>query len=312
MSSIRDGVAQKVRAFVPDITFSLGNGQLIDLFFYDPASQSFQLNQDAAQVILEAAGNVGFIFNIGHPSVGKSFTLNHIMDLPPGQNGLTEHTRGIKMWTKPLGREAENLHLFFIDVQGFTEDQVFRDFVWFLAFFMGTIVIYTSSGPIDDYTWSDFASFEFIANKLIISDDPTENEYSIGYYAPKMIWLLKDLVLPADEARTGSADKYVENSIYEPTQYDTSFVKSFFLSTFKDRACLAFSPPTSAPPFSTPIQNMTSQYMENIKVAKERIYSKSTNKYFDGMALTARMVIHYLTCIAELLNNKSVVNYAEL
>jgi hypothetical protein len=304
--------APKVKAFVPDITFSLGSGQLIDLFFYDAASQSFQINQDAVQLILEPTGNVGFIFNIGQHGAGKSFTLNHIMDLPPGQGGLTERTRGIKVWTKPLYRDSENLYLFFIDVQGFADDQVFKDFVWFFAFFLGTIIIYSSSGPVDDYTWTDLSSFEFVATHLILSEDPAENEYLISYYAPKLIWLLKDLVIPVNDGRSANADKYLDNAVYEVTQYDHSFVKSFFMNTFKDRACLAFSPPTSPIPFPSPIHNMTSQYMENIKIVKEKIYSKATNKYFDGMALSARMMVNFMTCIAELFNKKSVLNYHEV
>lgn len=303
--------ALKVRAFVPDITFSLGGGQLIDLFFYDQANQSFTINQDAAQVILEPTGNVGFIVNIGQHGVGKSFTLNHIMDLQPS-GGLTERTRGIKVWTKPLYRDSENLYLFFVDVQGFADDQIFRDFVWFFAFFLGTIVMYSSSGPVDDYTWNDLNSFEYITTHLQLSEDAAENEYLLSYYAPKLIWLLKDLALPANDTRTANADKYVENAVYEQTQYDHSAVKTFFMNNFKDRSCLAFSPPTSPIPFSAPIHNMTSQYMENIRVVKEKIYSKATNKFFDGLALSARMMVNFITCFAELFNKRSVLNYAEV
>lgn len=303
--------AAKVRPFVPEITFALNNGQALDLLFYDQASQSFQLNQDVVQMLLDVVGHVGFIFNIGEQGIGKTFTLNHIMDLPP-HSGLQERTRGIKIWNKPLFKDSEHLYLYFVDVQGFSGDQVFRDFVWFMAFFLGTIVIYSTSGPIDDHTWRDMSSFDFIANRFILSEDPAENEYLISYYAPKLIWLLRDLPLPAMDSRTGAPDKYVENSLYEQTREDHSFVKTFFSNTFKDRTTVSFTPPTSQPPFAAPIQNMTSQYMENIKIIKERVYSKATNKYFDGMALTSRMVLNFITCLTELLNKKSVLNYNEV
>lgn len=309
---MRDNSITKVKAFVPDITFNLNDGHLIDLLFYDQASQSFQLNPEAAELILEPAGNVGLIFNMGDPSVGKSSTLNHIMDLPPGPNSLPERTRGIKIWTKPLYRDAENLYLFFIDVEGFNSDSVFRDFVWFFSFFLGTIVIYTTSGPISDQTWSDFGSFDFISNRFFLAETPAENEYLISYYAPKFIWQIKDVVLTSVDGKQITPEKYIENCLYEQGQYDTSFFKNFFVNSFKDRSCVAFPPNQHNVNFGDPIHRMNSQYIENIKIVKEKIYSKATNKYFDGIALTSRMMVHFITCVTELLNKKSVLHYSEV
>lgn len=312
MSSTRENPANKIKAFVPDITFSLADGKLIDLLLYDQASQSFQLNEEAGGLIMEPSGNVGFIFNIGETSIGKSFSLNHIMDLPPNQNSLPERTRGVKIWTKPLYRDAENLYLFFVDVQGFNNDEVFRDFIWFFVFFLGTIVIHSTAGPISDETWTEFNSFDFIASRLILSDNPAENEYLISYYAPKLIWLLKDLSLPVLEGKQISADKYVDNCLFEQTAVDHSFVKNFFVNSFKEKSCVAFPPNNFAMNFNDPIHRMNSQYIENIKIIKEKIYSKATNKYFDGIALTSRMMVHFITCVTELLNKKSVLNYQEV
>ena len=310
MNPIRDA-STKVKAFIPEITLSLSDGHLIDLLSYDQASQSFQPNAEALEVLLEPIGNVGLIFNIGHPSVGKSFTLNHVMDLMPGQNRLTERTRGIKMWTKPLFRDTENLFLFFVDVQGFSGDEFFKDFVWLFSFLLGTIVLYTTSGPIDDSVWSDFSSFDFISKNLILSENPAENDYLISYYSPKLIWLMKNLTIPSNGSSV-SAEKYLEDCLFQNSHYDVAFFKGFLLSSFKDRSAVDFAPVKGPIDFNDPIQRMSSQYIENIKVIKEKIYSKAVNKYFDGIAPSGRMMVHFISCITELLNKRATVNYYEV
>ena len=311
MNPIRDA-STKVKAFIPDITLSLSDGQLIDLLSYDQASQNFTPNAQALEVLLEPVGNVGLIFNIGHPSVGKSFTLNHVMDLMPGQNRLTERTKGVRMWTKPLFRDTENLFLFFVDVQGFTGDDFFKDFVWLFTFLLGTTVLYSTSGPVDDSIWNDFSSFDFISKNLVLSDNPAENDYLISYYSPKFIWLMKDLVLPVSEGRPVAAEKYLEDSLYQNSNYDVAFFKAFLVSSFKDRSAVAFPPNKGPLGFNDPIQRMNSQYIENIKVIKEKIYSKAVNKYFDGIVPTGRMMVHFISCVTELLNKRATVNYYEV
>ena len=39
----------QVRAFVPEITFNLNNGEALDLLIYDHAAQSFQINEAAME-----------------------------------------------------------------------------------------------------------------------------------------------------------------------------------------------------------------------------------------------------------------------
>ena len=310
---MKDNNQTKIKAFIPDIAINLSDGNLIDLLFYDQASQKFSPNQEALEIILDSTGNVGLVFNFGHSSIGKSFTLNHVLDLPASGNCLTERTKGIKIWTKPLYRDTENLYLFFVDVQGFSSDDFFKDFVWLFAFLLGTTIIYSTSGQLDDDIWNDFSSFDFISKTLILSENPVENDYLISYYSPKLIWLMKDTNIPTNsDGRPISADKYLENSIYSNSQYDINFFKNFFVNSFKDRCPVVFPPVSANINFRDPILKMTSQYIENIKIIKEKIYSKAVNKFFDGIPLSSRMMIHFISYVTEVLNKKSVVNYYEL
>ena len=95
---------------IPEITFDLRDGEPLDLVFYDRASQRFELNPRAVEMVLDIPGVAGMVFNMGEPKIGKTLLLNTVMDL---DRGFPENSRGMKIWTKPFYREEENLYLFF-------------------------------------------------------------------------------------------------------------------------------------------------------------------------------------------------------
>jgi hypothetical protein len=156
------------------------------------------------------------------------------------------------------------------------------------------------------------SSFDFISNRFILSDNPAENEYLISYYAPKLIWLAKDINLPLVNGVQLSSDKYFHNCLYSHEDPESTFARNFIVNTFKDRFFVPFPPNNSTVNFNDSLQKMSSQFIDNIKLIKEKIYSKGSIKYFDGISLTSRMMVHFITCITELFNKKSVVNYYEV
>lgn len=133
------------------------------------------------------------------------------MDLQGCKNVFSQKTKGVKIWSKAIYKETENLHLYFIDVQGFDQDLTFQNFIWMFSFLLGTIVIYSTQGDINDQTWADLSSFECISKQLVISENAMENDYLLSYYAPKLIWMVKDFALPDQDGKPIPADKYLEN-----------------------------------------------------------------------------------------------------
>jgi hypothetical protein len=307
----------KVRSFVPEITFNLNEGQPIHLFFYDQASQSFEINADAMQLLLEYEGNIGFIVNIGQRGVGKSYLLNQVMDLEANSNRFRERERGVKIWTRPLFREEEFVHLFFVDVQGFENDWNFRHFIWSFSFLLGTLVLYSTHGPITEKSFEELDSFAYLSQNIVFSDDEVENEYLMSYYAPKLIWLLKDFEEIDENGKPSPPDKYLESMLRDANRNQlqnqaVSYTKNFIINTFKDPCCINF-PPSSVPiQFNDHLQSMEPEYIDGVRLLKERIYSKALNKFFDGITLTSRMVVNFIACIVELHNQKSPVVYSKM
>jgi hypothetical protein len=318
MSAQRDNyMGVKVRSFVPEITFSLNEGQSLDLLFYDQASQAFQINEQAMEVLLQYGGNVGFIMNLGQKGVGKSFLLNNVMDLDPSHNAFQEREKGIKMWTKPLFREEEFVYLFFVDVQGFDSDWNFKNFIWTFSFLLGSIVLYSTKGSLNDKTFEDLNSLGFVSQNLILAEDPTENEYLLSYYSPKVIWLLKDFQESGQEGKSFSPEKYLEATLHEVNREEANnqsvgYVKNFLINAFKDRSCINFPVIQSNTRFTDPLQRMPAAYSESVKILKERIYSKSLNKYFDGITITSKMMVHFIACVVELFNKQAPIVYSEM
>lgn len=291
----------QIQEEIPEIMFDLKSGSAIDLIKYNRANQKFELDQKAADVILAVEGNAGFIFNIGEPKIGKSYLLNGAMDL---DRGFAEKDRGVRMWTKPFYREEENLHLFFVDIQGFDMDDKFANFVWLLSFLVGTIVIYSSSGEISDKTYEGLKPLEFVAKTLRISSDNVENDYMMSYYAPKLVWLLKDF-RPIEDAngKPMQADKYLGSSLLEKsTNQRATSIKKFLTTIMKEQTCVTFNGYTKSDP----------SFIQGTKILKEKIYSRSFAKNFDGISFNSRMLVNFITGFIELYNADKFIEYYDL
>jgi hypothetical protein len=318
MSQQRDNyTTTKIRSFVPDITFNLNDGQSIDLFFYDQASQSFQINNEAMEMLLQYAGNIGFIVNIGQKGIGKSFLFNQAMGLEPAYSSFQEGGRGIKIWTRPLYREEEFVYLFFVDVEGNDNDWNFKNFAWTFAYLLGTLVVYSTQGQLNEQAFEELSSMVYIAQNVFLAEDPNENEYLLSYYSPKLIWLLKDFQNSDANGTQFSAEAYLESALreinrgYEDTQ-TISFIKNFIINSFKDRTCINFPPVQGTVRFNDHLSQMPPSFIESTKLLKERIYSKALNKYFDGITLNAKMIVHFMACIVELYNQKAPIVYSTM
>lgn len=69
---------------VPEIEFDCAEGEAIQIVSYDPRSRQFVLNDEGVNVLLEYAGNVGFVCIAGKYRTGKSFLMNKLLGLKGG------------------------------------------------------------------------------------------------------------------------------------------------------------------------------------------------------------------------------------
>lgn len=69
---------------VPEIEFDCADGEAVQIVTYDPRSREFVLNKDGVDILLEYAGNVGFVCIAGKYRTGKSFLMNKLLGLKGG------------------------------------------------------------------------------------------------------------------------------------------------------------------------------------------------------------------------------------
>ncbi len=101
---------------MPEIKFDLSQGKVLDFIFYDKSSNTFKFNEAILELLLSQGGNIGFFFNIGEKKIGKSFLFSLALDLNFNKKFFKMGQRGIKIWSKPLYREEDNLSVYFVDV----------------------------------------------------------------------------------------------------------------------------------------------------------------------------------------------------
>lgn len=86
-----------------------------------------------------------------------------------------------------------------------------------------------------------------------------------------------------------------------------------FQNIFKNRSALDFeTPPFDKYPFHQLQNYLSRQYKDKVTFFKEKIYSHSQSKFFDGIDFNYEMFVNFMNCIMTLFNNQELLNYQEI
>ncbi len=110
-----------------------------------------------------------------------------------------------------------------------------------------------------------------------------------------------------------SADKYLDQALKNQTGSDDIFeVKKLFSGLFKDRFAFDIEKPSQNPQFTDSLTQVSPGFGNSVNLIKEQIFSRTTAKYFDGISLSPRMMVHFLSFAVELQNKKNKLNYYDM
>ena len=124
-----------------------------------------------------------------------------------------------------------------------------------LAFLLSSIVLYSNSGPITEKSISRLKLISSLSRILSVAEEDIPGDYSLSYYAPRFIWLLRDVTsesLTIDGVPL-SADDYLETRLTSPTTDQTQStaqnlqIRQSILNCLKDRECIDFPYPCNDP-----------------------------------------------------------------
>jgi hypothetical protein len=118
---------------------------------------------------------------------------------------------------------------------------------------------------------------------------------------------LKDFPSSEADAKNFTTEKYMEGILRELSRDQSknpssAYARTFILNTFKDRTYINFPAPQGPVKFSDPVANLGGNYVQQLKLLKEKIYSRATNKYFDGLTFSSKMMVHLIACVVGIFN----------
>lgn len=127
-------------------------------------------------------------------------------------------TQGIWMWTKPVYIEKDNMHVFFLDTEG-TEstdrDQTHDAKLFTLAILMSSYFMFNTVSVLDEDKINQLSLVTHLAKNIIISSEEETNEFTLSYFAPKLLWIIRDFVLEIRDTRGRSStpNQYLESAL---------------------------------------------------------------------------------------------------
>jgi hypothetical protein len=306
---------QRLEGEIPQISFDVSSGQAVDFISFDRASQEFILNEEVNDLLLDYQGKIAFVFNLGEKRIGKSFLLNKVLDLEEG-NCFDQKTRGLKIWSTACVKDNEDLSIFFVDCESGTGDKQFELFVWSLAFLIGSVIMMHSVGPLDQNFWLNFETLDALKKKIIFSEDEVENEFSLSHSAPRLIWLMRDfeIAIKDTNGRTMTAENYLDMELRDNEGSQTiNERKLSLINIFKEKLAFAMPTPSDTPVgFHQGTENLNEEFLYHLEHLRERIYSKTGPKLFEGVAFDSRMFLNAVNCLIEVFNSGKPLFFNEM
>ena len=281
---------------------------------------------------MQYEGNVGFVTIAGKYRTGKSFLLNKILDISNEKEGfkvdpsIDACTEGIWLWTQPIYNEKENMHIFFLDTEGSsstTRDQKHDATIFALGILMSSLFIFNSVGCIDEQSINQLSLTTTLSNNIAISSNMGKSDdYGLSYFTPKFIWLLRDFTLEMQDTqgRNITPNQYLENALIdEKTTYKNTEsnkkIRRALLNFFKERECFTMVRPVTEEAElkklnSLPKTKIRKEFLSELKVFKEKIFSKCSPKQLNGVNLNSRMFCNMIRSFVESINRGAIPNIA--
>lgn len=143
-----------------------------------------------------------------------------------------------------------------------------------------------------------------ISQIFMVDEDKDQNEFNLLYFAPKLIWLLKDITegLVDPLGKEIPAEQYLEVMLSDVKNQRVAAnglrIRQSIINLMKNRECIAFGSYNANSP--------SNSYVAGVYKLKERIYSRCSAKQVEGVNLTTRMFTLYLSEIIDAVNTNEM------
>lgn len=222
------------------------------------------------------------------------------------------------MWTKPIYCENEFLNIYFLgrprmlieDCQGFGKiGEAADNRIFAILYLISSIIIYNTSGKISEKSIFGLRMMNNLSQIFQAADDQEQSEFTLSYYAPKLIWTLRDFDTE-DLSKNGkklSANEYLEEILTEAkpgSSPETLKIRQQIVNNLKRRECFVFPKYNGATNFI----DLPDDFIKSILFLRERVYSKSYVKQIDGISMNSRIMTSYIEYLIEAINEGTQFN----
>lgn len=299
-----------MHSFIPQINFDISDGEAIEFITLNISTKKWKFGEKVFELFNKnSTSKISLLFNIGAPKIGKSDLINKVALKPISE----ENTKGIMIYSKPFFKKIDNLSVYFVDVQGFLQnDQYFKNVVWSLIFLFGGMVIFSTQGSDPASSWIQYQGIDLVLNIIQISKSIHENEFMLPSLSPKMLWILKDL--PQNMANSSFDGKcFVQESIRTKLQSrqicGETKILNYFSDFFPNFEVISFFKEDQHPIFDISTEKMSPHFQENVKKVREVIFSNSKPKKMSNFYLNFSIFNKFSQIIFEKLNQVSFIDY---
>lgn len=294
-----------IRPTIPEITFDLGDGNSMDLINYDPELQFFSMDEETRDYLMEQQGNIALVVNMGQPSIGKTSLFNEILDIRHSTKRFKENSKGLKIWSKPVYLESNKTFVYFVDCEGLDDDR-YNEFCWTFSYFFGSFILFSTSGDINDSTWTKFQTLDSLSKRIKLSGSSSKVNFNdLVHYAPKLAWVIKDS-FPYDYPEAyDKPDMYTNSNLI--SQSGDVNIKKLVEDIFPDRNSFVF-------PIESEEHKETFDfiYSENILMIKDAIFSKTRVKLWNGVPVNSKILMTCFSKVVGAFNIRDTLNLDEV
>lgn len=183
--------------------------QAIPLVSFNPANNSYELQDNAIRFIQSLEPPIAVVAVAGLYRTGKSYLLNRVLlnrnegfGVGPTVNPCT---KGLWIWGRPISgttAEGEHCNIIIIDSEGIgalDEDQDHDSRIFSLAILLSSYFVYNSIGSIDESSLQNLSLIVNLTKHIHIKSqqredgEPDCDDYAI--YFPSFMWVIRDFTL---------------------------------------------------------------------------------------------------------------------
>lgn len=237
----------------------------------------------------DVENNIAFISVIGCKKSGKSLFLNRLLGLKDSEGfrvgGFTE---GVWLWTSPIFIEKDNIYVYFLEFEGFSEFENFsvvEEKLLLMAMTLSTTVLIVNNGDYED----DMQRISSILSLYHENIKFSSNEnIPLDIQAPNFFWILRE---------KESFRKKVRLNLEKSIVFGADEEVNAMVKALKNEANMIW---------------FDDKNQGTINFIRERIIKKPLKKEIAGCLLNKRIFLSLLDMITENLNENKVLELGNM